>query len=379
MNPTLNASGIDYDFDMSSLLDTPIHTIESSSAWLQEFGLDIFDDQQLIEENSLSREEDLSEPSTFPQLQESSEIFIKPSASQTFDDSLASSNTKVIHTIEDTADNRSNIQEDESSWVNDLTLQPLLQVPENLSDYEINSSTSLSIDISHASAISSETQENAIISNIEKANDVTTESDTCNKKRKNVGKPSSNILQKKLKISAPTIEVSTSTTSKPTRTKKTKKTAKPPHDKPVKIEMLKEMNTETFKYQIRNKSTNKTNSICEAVMRGSDLSDDFATISIQMEKDENNQVVGRRVCYKKSVIFQSKLNAFLKNKVVEMLKVGNIVTSEQYIVAYEYRLIISVRVLNTCLIGPEMANEIAKLCDDTSLLKDIMNVFSGNT
>ena len=62
-----------------------------------------------------------------------------------------------------------------------------------------------------------------------------------------------------------------------------------------------------------------------------------------------------------------------------MLKLGNIVTSELYIVAYEYRLIISVRVLNTCLIGPEMANEIAKLCDDTSLLKDIMNVFSGNT
>ena len=61
-----------------------------------------------------------------------------------------------------------------------------------------------------------------------------------------------------------------------------------------------------------------------------------------------------------------------------MLKVGNIVTSEQYIVAYEYRLIISIRVRNTCLIGPEMANEIAKLCD-TSLSNDVMNVFSGNT
>ena len=378
MNPTLNASGIDYDFDMSSLLDTPLHTIELSSAWLQEFGLDIFDDQLLIEENSLSREEDLSEPSTFPQLQESSEIFIKPSASQTFDESLASSNTKVIHTIEDTADNQYNIQEDESSWENDLTLQPLLQVPENLSDYEINSSTSLSIDISHASAISSETQENAIIPNIEKANDVTTVSDTASKKRKTVGKPSTNILQKKLKISPPSVEVTTPTTSKPTRTRKTKKIAKRPHDKPAKIGVLKEMNTETFKYQITNRLTNKTNTICEAVMRDNDLSEDFATISIQMEKDANNQVVGRRVCYKKSAIFQSKFNAFLKNKVIEMLKVGNIVTSEHYIVEYEYRIIISIRVRNTCLIGPEIANEIAKLCD-MCLSNDVMIVFSGNT
>ena len=383
MDPTLNACLTDDDLEISTLFDTSLNTVELSTAWVEDFGLDLFNSQRVIEEISSSREEDEFVLPSLPQLQESTEIFINPSASQMFDESLTSSNTLVIHTIEETIDNQYVIQEDNSSWENDLVLQPLLQVTENLNDYEINSPASLSIDISHTSPISSETPEITIIPNIVKANDVTTLSDIGNKKRKSVGKPSANILKKKLKISPPSDEVTIPTTSipsVPSRTRKTKnkKIAKHPHDRPAKIGMLKKMNMETSKYQFIVRSTNKTNAVCKAVMRDNVLLEDFATVTIQIEKHEKNQEVARRVCYKKSAIFQSKFKAFLKSKVKEVLKIGNIVTSEHYIVEYKSRIIISVRVRNTCLISSEIANEIVKLCD-TCLSNDVMIVFSGNT
>ena len=423
MDPSLNMCLIDDDLEISTLLDTSntiLNTVDLTTAWVDEFDLDLFNSQHAIEEISSSREDDEFVPPSLPQPQESAdyvdfqnnsddistEIFINPPASQTFDESLASSNMIVIHTIDEITDSQCIIQENSSSWEKELVLQPLLQESENLNDYAINSPASLTIDKPHTSPdiynmlavnnisldspellivneISSESPNITIIPNIMKANDATTSSDIGIKKRKSVGKPSGNILKKKLKISPPSDEVAIPTTSTPsvptiTRKTKNKKIAKDPHDMPAKIDMLKKMNMETSKYTFIVRSTNKTNAVCKAVMRDNVLLEDFATVTIQIEKHEKNQEVARRVCYKKSAIFQSKFKAFLKSKVKEILKIGNIVTSEHYIVEYKSRIIISVRVRNTCLIGPEIANEIVKLCD-TCLSNDVMIVFSGNT
>jgi len=401
MEPSI--SFIDDDLKISTLLDTSLNTVDLTSAWSNEFNLELFNSQHPIEEINLSSEDDKFVTPSLLQLQESAnyidfhnksddittEIFINPPPSQTNDKLLASPNMIVIHAIDEIAVNQRNIQENSSSQEEELVLQPLLQVTENLDEHAINSPASMTIGKPHTSHdvnnmlvdnnISLDSSELLIV------NEISSESsDIGIKKRKSVGKPSSNIIKKKLKISQPRDEVAIPTTSTPsvptiTRKTKNKKIAKHPHDMPAKIDMLKKMNIETSKSTFIVRSTNKTNAVCKAVMRDNVLLNDFATVTIQIEKCSKNQEVARSVCYKKnSTIFQSKFKAFLKSKVKDALKIGNIVTSEHYIVDYKSRIIISVRVRNTCLISTEIANEIVKLCD-TCLLNDIMIVFNGNT
>merc|ERR1711874_760339 len=50
-----------------------------------------------------------------------------------------------IHAIDEITDNQCNIQENSSSWEEQLVLQPLLQEPENLDEYVINSPASMTI------------------------------------------------------------------------------------------------------------------------------------------------------------------------------------------------------------------------------------------
>ena len=401
MEPSI--SFIDDDLKISTLLDTSLNTVDLNSPLSNEFNLELFNSQHPIEEINLSLEDDEFVPPSLPQLQESAdyvdfhnksddittEIFISPPPSQTNDKLLASPNMIVIHAIDEIAVNQRNIQENSSSWEEQLVLQPLLQATENLDEYVINSPASMTIgepptshDINNTlvvNNISLDSSELLIV------NEISSESsDISIKKRKSVGKPSSNIIKKKLKISQPRDEVAIPTTSTPsvptiTRKTKNKKIAKHPHDMPAKIDMLKKMNIETSKSTFIVRSTNKTNAVCKAVMRDNVLLNDFATVTIQIEKCSKNHEVARSVCYKKnSAIFQSKFKAFLKSKVKDALKIGNIVTSEHYIVEYKSRIIISVRVRNTCLISTEIANEIVKLCD-TCLLNDIMIVFNANT
>lgn len=401
MEPSI--SFIDDDLKISTLLDTSLNTVDLTSAWSNEFNLELFNSQHPIEEINLSSEDDKFVTPSLLQLQESAdyidfhnksddittEIFINPPPSQTNDKLLASPNMIVIHAIDEIAVNQRNIQENSSSQEEELVLQPLLQVAENLDEHAINSPASMTIGEPHTSHdinnmlvdnnISLDSSELLIV------NEISSESsDIGIKKRKSVGKPSNNIIKKKLKISQPRDEVAIPTTSTPsvptiTRKTKNKKIAKHPHDMPAKIDMLKKMNIETSKSTFIVRSTNKTNAVCKAVMRDNVLLNDFATVTIQIEKCSKNHEVARSVCYKKnSAIFQSKFKAFLKSKVKDALKIGNIVTSEHYIVDYKSRIIISVRVRNTCLISTEIANEIVKLCD-TCLLNDIMIVFNANT
>merc|ERR1711874_119980 len=223
-----------------------------------------------------------------------------------------------IHAIDEITDNQRNIQENISSWEEQLMLQPLLQVAENLDEYVINSPASMTIGEPHTSHdinntldvnnISLDSSELSIV------NEISSElSDIGIKKRKSVGKPSSNIIKKKLKISQPRDEVAIPTTSTPsvptiTRKTKNKKIAKDPHNMPAKIDMLKKMNIETSKSTFIVRSTNKTNAVCKAVMRDNVLLNDFATVTIQIEKCSKNHEVARSVCYKKnSTIFQSPM------------------------------------------------------------------------
>ena len=259
MGPSLNMRFIDDDLEISTLLDTSntiLNTVDLTTAWVDEFNLELFNSQHVIEEISSSKEDDEFVPPSLPQPQESAdyvdfqnnsddistEIFINPPASQTFDESLASPNMIVIHTIDEITDSQCIIQENSSSWEEELVLQPLLQESENLNDYAINTPASRTIDEPPTSSdinnisldspellivneISSESPNITIIPNIMKANDATTSSDIGIKKRKSVGKPSGNILKKKLKISPPSDEVAiptTSTPSVPTITRKTK-------------------------------------------------------------------------------------------------------------------------------------------------------------
>ena len=400
MDPSI--SFIDDDLEISTLLDTSLNTVDLTSAWSNEFNLELFNSQHPIEEINLLLEDGEFVTPSLSQLQESAdyvdfhnksddittEIFISPPPSQTNDKLLASPNMIVIHAIDEITDNQRNIQENSSSQEEELVLQPLLQVTENLDEHAINSPASMTIGKPHTSHdvnnmlvdnnISLDSSELSIV------NEISSESsDISIKKRKSVGKPSNNIIKKKLKISQPRDEVAIPTTSTPsvptiTRKTKNKKIAKHPHDMPAKIDMLKKMNIETSKSTFIVRSTNKTNAVCKAVMRDNVLLNDFATVTIQIEKCSKNHEVARSVCYKKnSTIFQSKFKAFLKSKVKDALKIGNIVTSEHYIVDYKSRIIISVRVRNTCLISTEIANEIVKLCD-TCLLNDIMIVFIHN-
>merc|ERR1711874_487644 len=171
------------------------------------------------------------------------EIFISPPPSQTNDKSLASPNMIVIHAIDEITDNQCNIQENSSSWEEQLVLQPLLQEPENLDEYVINSPASMTIgepptshDINNTLVVNNISLDSSELSIV---NEISSESsDIGIKKRKSVGKPSSNIIKKKLKISQPRDEVAiptTSTPSVPTITRKTKKKkTKTPQEKPPK-------------------------------------------------------------------------------------------------------------------------------------------------
>ena len=87
---------------------------------------------------------------------------------------------------------------------------------------------------------------------------------------------------------------------------------------------------------------------------------------------------GRKPSLAEGQLVQARLKQLLKSKVIDILKVGNNVTSEYYIVHYRSRIVISVRVRNTCLISAEVANEIAKLCD-SDLLNDVMNVLNAES
>ena len=134
---------------------------------------------------------------------------------------------------------------------------------------------------------------------------------------------------------------------------------------------------ETSKDTFIVRSTGKINAVCKAVMRDNVLLEDFATISVQIEKCEKNQEFARRLCCKNTPNFQTKFKTYLKTKVKDLLKIGNKVTSEYYVVDFKSTITITVCVRNTCLISPEIANEIIKLCD-TCLLDDIMIIFNSN-
>merc|ERR1711895_339257 len=132
------------------------------------------------------------------------EIFINPPPSQTNDKSLASPNMIVIHAIDEIAVNQRNIQENSSSQEEELVLQPLLQVAENLDEHAINSPASMTIGEPHTSH---DINNMLVVNNISLdsselliANEISSESsDIGIKKRKSVGKPSNNIIKKKLK------------------------------------------------------------------------------------------------------------------------------------------------------------------------------------
>merc|ERR1711913_73049 len=169
-----------------------------------------------------------------------------PPPSQTNDKLLASPNMIVIHAIDEIVVNQRNIQENSSSQEEELVLQPLLQVTENLDEHAINNPASMTIGKPHTSHdvnnmlvdnnISLDSSELLIVNEISSES---SEKRKSVKKRKSVGKPSNNIIKKKLKISQPRDEVAIPTTSTPsvptiTRKTKNKKIAKDPHDMPVK-------------------------------------------------------------------------------------------------------------------------------------------------
>ena len=72
------------------------------------------------------------------------------------------------------------------------------------------------------------------------------------------------------------------------------------------------------------------------------------------------------------------MKQMLKNKVIDILKIGNNVISEYFIVHYSAKIIITVRVRNTCLISAEVANELASLCNP-KLLNDVMDMLNDDS
>ena len=405
-------SNIDVDQDITELHhNTILNSVDIATSWISDFDLDIFDDQHSLQQNSSLWEEDVvlqpliqSPESTsldghpdflYNSDVASTQIFVNSPASMGSDEILTSPNITAFHSIDDL------------QVVNDYTLE--------------------SPDLVIVNEFSPDSSNNTINPNIMEADVATTSLDNGCKKRKSVsvGKPSGDRLMKKLKILQPSDEdiIATSTHSvitpetlnnpseeiiattstvsvitpetlnnpsasviipKAFRNRKSrkpkKKIAMKPQNTPntpAKMSMIKKLDKEITKGTFIVKSTGKTNAVCKAVMRDNVLLEDFATISVQIEKCEKNQELARRLCYKNTPNFQTKFKTYLKTKVRDLLKIGNNVTSKYHIVDFKSTITINVCVRNTSLISPEIANEILKLCD-TCLLDDIMIVFNNN-
>ena len=241
MEPTLNSSIIGDDQMISTLLDHSIlNVVDLTTGWPEQFNLELFSQEEIS-----SLLEDVAppqEPADFDGFQNNSddsstEIYINPPATLTLDNPLTSPNVAVIHNI---TDSQSFVQEKSSSWEEDLVLQPFSHVSENLNDNAIDSPASLTIDeqlseILNDNAINTpaspsidnpHTSSNINNTSLDSPELFESPNTTINiKKRKSDGKPSGNILKKKLKISPPSDEVAiptTSTPSVPTITRKTK-------------------------------------------------------------------------------------------------------------------------------------------------------------
>ena len=369
-----------------------LNSVESLLPWGVDLNTQFFDDftsliggdeyaHSLIE----SQEENPQESVNITDIQhnsdgdQSTEIFMDPPAIMMYNEPLASPDIIATHNIHENTDDQHIIQENtiediKSLWEDEIVLDQLSdEEPTDINNCEIISSTSLNID--EPIMTPNETISSPILASKKRS--------VIKKRKRFSGKPSCDILKVKLSNDDETMPT-TSVATKPRKAKKPKidakkpKIEKLPQDIPAKIEMFQNMIVQNTKQSWFDRATNKTNAVCKAVFHDKLSSVDFASVKIQIVKCDKNLEISRRICFKKSAVFQASLKQLLKSKVIDILKVGNNVTSEYYIVHYSSRIVISVRVRNTCLISAEVANELATLCD-SNLLNDVMNVLNGDS
>ena len=146
--------------------------------------------------------------------------------------------------------------------------------------------------------------------------------------------------------------------------------SKRPEDLPPKLDNIKKLDIHTKKDSFLNRTTSKKTTVCKALLS------DFASIKIEIEKCEMNAEFARVFTLENKTNFNLALKNFLKTKVKEFLKIGNVVTSKYYVPEFKSLFTIVLYVRNSTKFNVDIINEILKLCD-TALVDEVMLAFNN--
>ena len=152
--------------------------------------------------------------------------------------------------------------------------------------------------------------------------------------------------------------------------------SKRPEDLPPKLDNIKKLDIHTKKDSFLNRTTSKKTTVCKALLSDFALLIDFASIKIEIEKCEMNAEFARVFTLENKTNFNLALKNFLKTKVKEFLKIGNVVTSKYYVPEFKSLFTIVLYVRNSTKFNVDIINEILKLCD-TTLVDEVMLAFNN--
>ena len=366
-------------FELHQTSNSILNTVESLLPWGGESNTQFFEDLSAVIGADLNmielEEENLQESVNISDIHHNSagdlstEIFTDPTAVMTYDESIASPNIMLTHNIHENSNAHDIIQENSFKDINSLLEGQIkldLLSDERHTDINIRenfSSTSLIID--EPTMTPNETMASPILT-----------SKITKKRKRSSGKPSCDIL--KTKLSNEDMAMASTSGNIKSRNSKKRKIEKLAQDMPIKMDMFENMTVVNSKKSWLDKSTCKTNALCEAVYQDNHSLDDFASVKIQIVKCDKNYEIARRICFRKSPSFHASMKQMLKNKVIDILKIGNNVISEYFIVHYSAKITITVRVRNSCLISAEVTNELTSLCNQ-KLLNDVMDMLNDDS